>query len=452
MKMRETSRGKDKKPYVNNNPIFAPSQRQAQTTYNKIKSRLNCKNARQVFSDPDFANIEFDTFNGTTVSLTNGSFVTAMSASDGSNIEGESFHLIILEECQDISNYKILKSIHPMGASTNATLVKLGTSTNYKGNFYDVIHNNKKRYENGEISIRNHFEYDYKIISKYNPKYKKYVEKEKQRLGEKSDEFQMSYCLTWILSRGMFIEVEEFEQNNLNDYMGTVLEDTKANHVAGIDVAGVGDDSTIVTITEVDWNMPVIQESKIDLETGEETVYNCYNTYIKAWLEIRNVRDYEEQYGMITEFLRRFRLARVVCDATKERSLADRLNANLPCEVIPFVFTQKSKSDLYKHFSKEIASGRVQVPSDEATMETEEFKRYTQQMYDLQKGWSGQYLSVSHPNESGSHDDYCDSHALAVWGSSFEGTVNESSTHNRSALFGKSAKSKGRLQAKRRRA
>ena len=78
--------------------IFAPSQRQAQITYGRMKARLQCKTARAVLEDDDFR-LQFSTSNGQTVALTNGSFATAISASDGSNIEGESFKVIICEEC-----------------------------------------------------------------------------------------------------------------------------------------------------------------------------------------------------------------------------------------------------------------------------------------------------------------------------------------------------------------
>lgn len=96
--------------------IFAPGLRQAQTTYNRMKGRLQCKEAIAVLEDPDFR-LDFTTSNGQTVALSNGSFCTAISASDSANIEGESFKFIICEECQDISNFKIRKSIHPMGAA-----------------------------------------------------------------------------------------------------------------------------------------------------------------------------------------------------------------------------------------------------------------------------------------------------------------------------------------------
>ena len=147
--------------------IFAPSQRQAQITYGRIKSRIQSKTSVAVLTDPEF-NLEFTTSNGQTVALSNGSFATAISASDGSSIEGESFKLIICEECQDISNFKIRKSIHPMGAAYNASIVKIGTSTTFKGDFYEAIQRNKREAETRSNHKRNHFEYDYKVASKYN--------------------------------------------------------------------------------------------------------------------------------------------------------------------------------------------------------------------------------------------------------------------------------------------
>lgn len=145
--------------------------------------------------------------------------------------------LIICEECQDISSFKIRKSIHPMGASYNASIIKIGTATTFKGDFYDVIERNKKDYKEGRLKIRNHFEYDYKICQKYNEKYRKYVEKEKHRLGEHSDEFRMSYGLEWILERGMFIDIIQLETLcGLKDAR-RVRKDLTKEHVVGIDVA-----------------------------------------------------------------------------------------------------------------------------------------------------------------------------------------------------------------------
>lgn len=432
--------------------IFAPSQRQAQTTFGKIKARLQCKNAISILEDPEFR-LQFSTSNGQTVSLTNGSFATAISASDGANIEGESFKLIICEEAQDISNFKIRKSIHPMGAAYNATIVKIGTATTFKGDFYEAIQRNKAEMASRKSHIRNHFEYDWTIAAKYNPRYAKYVEKEKKRLGEKSDEFRMSYCLEWIISRGMFVDIMEFEKNNTEPMLERCMYDKTANHVAGIDLGGKGDD-TIITIVEVNWDMPVVLESFVN-ESNEEEMYTAYNTYIKDWLCISNEPDYEEQYPQIVDYLSHFLLARVVCDATREASVSHRLRANLRCEVIPFIMTTKSKSEMYKHLDREIVSGRARICAGTNTIETPEYKAFLEQLGELQKGWSGTNMVVSHPTDK-DHDDYPDSWALAVWGTSFRGEVNNTETSNnrftaKTKNQRKGVTTRNRITAKRRR-
>ena len=427
--------------------IFAPSQRQAQITYNRMKSRLQCKESIAVLEDPDFR-LEFTTSNGQTVALSNGSFCTAISASDGSNIEGESFKFIICEECQDISNYKIRKSIHPMGAAYNATICKIGTATTFKGDFYEAINRNKKEYQDGKIRIRNHFEYNYKVVMKYNPKYAKYIEREKRSLGEQSDEFRMSYNLEWIISRGMFVSIDKLEKTCGDKFLNRVESDYVATHVAGIDVGGGSAknkneaDSTIITIVEVDWNNPVLMESSTDEETGEDIVYLAYNTYIKDWKEIKpeEAEDYEVQYQMIMEYLKNFKVAKIVIDATREASLGQRIRANVRSEVILFTFSTVSKSEIYKHLQTEISTGRARFPMGEETQNSVEYKKFIQQLGDLQKGYSGSNLVVSHPQERGAHDDYPDSWALSVWGAKDAGQVDNTETQNRNKVMGDSFK------------
>lgn len=423
--------------------IFAPSLRQAQITYNRMRSRMQSKEAQAVLSDPDFR-LEFTTSNGQTVALSNGSFCTSISASDSSNIEGESFKFIICEECQDISNYKIRKSIHPMGAAYNATICKIGTATTFKGDFYEAINRNKKEYEEGKLRVRNHFEYNYKVVQKYNPKYAKYIEREKRSLGETSDEFRMSYLLEWIISRGMFVDIDKVERTCGDEYLDRVPQDYKANHVMGIDIGGGSAkkkdeaDSTVATVVEVDWDNPVLMESSKDEETGEDIVYLAYNTYIKEWLEIKPevAEDYEEQYHILMAFIKLYRLARIVIDATREASLGQRIQANVRCEVILFTFSSRSKSDLYKHLQTEISTGRARFPMSEETKSTEEYQKFTQQLADLQKSYSGSFLVVSHPDERGAHDDYPDSWALALWGTQTPATVDNTETQSRSKVLG----------------
>lgn len=423
--------------------IFAPSMRQSQITYNRMKARLQCKEALAVLEDPDFR-LEFTTSNGQTVSLSNGSFCTAISASDGSNIEGESFKFIICEECQDISNFKIRKSIHPMGAAYNATICKIGTATTFKGDFYEAIQRNKKAAKEKTTHIKDHFEYNYKVVMKYNPRYAKYIEREKRSLGEQSDEFQMAYCLRWVISRGMFIDIDKFEKLCGEETLGRVYSDRIATHSVGIDVGGGSSqnkkeaDSTVITVVEVDWDNPVLMEKATDEETGEDRVFLAYNTYLKDWCEIKPevAEDYEEQYAIIMEYLSKFKVLRLTIDATRESSLGQRIRANVKYQVDLFVFSTKSKSELYKHLQSEILTGRAKVPMRNDVKDTPEYKKFTHQLADLQKGYSGSNLVVSHPTERGAHDDYCDSWALAVWGARDPGYIDNTETCERREVMG----------------
>ena len=100
-------------------------------------------------------------------------------------------------------------------------------------------------------------------------------------------------------------------------------------------------------------------------KTQEEEVYLAYNSYIKDWLEINPeiAKDYEEQYAIIMDYLKNFRIAKLVVDATRESSLGQRIRANVNYEVELFVFSTKSKSELYKNLDKEINTGRAKYPN-----------------------------------------------------------------------------------------
>jgi hypothetical protein len=383
--------------------IFAPSLKQSTNTYRRMKSRLQCKTAKAVLSDPDF-NLGFDTSNGQTVSLTNGSYATAISASDQSNIEGDSYKLIICEECQDISDFKIEKSISPMGSAYNACVIKIGTPSTCKGDFYNSIERNKTDYEKGDLKLKAHFEYDYKVGAKYNPKYAKYVQKQMYRLGEFSDAFQMSYALKWILSRGMFVDVNFLEKNN------GLPEESRVNSSdlpcsVGIDVAKSSDD-TVVSPVAVDWDNPVIVEEAIN-DYQEKESYEAYNTQLLDWLDIQG-EDYDSQYYTIMDYLKNFNVKRIMIDATKEESFCDRFKANLPhIEVVACKFSSQFKSDMYKYLDSEIKTGRFKFPMDKATKQTREYQKFIQQFGELQKEWKGQLMVCAHPPVRNAHDDFC---------------------------------------------
>lgn len=377
--------------------IFAPVLEQSQTTFSRIRGRMASKTSQEILRMPQI-NVTFQANNGNTVMLSNGSFVLSMSASENSHIESKTFHLILMEECQEISNSKIRKSIHPMGAATNATLVKIGTAYTRRGDFYDAIQRNKRRKVNKD-GIKNHFEYDYTIAQKYNSKYSAYIEKELARLGEDSDEFRMSYKLEWILERGMFVTPEALEVMGANYEM---LETYRSGPVsAGIDIAK-DSDSTVITIVES------------DLTSATSEGYK--NKRVIAWLELYG-DDYETQFFQAKDFLARFKVTKICIDSTGPGDpIADRYVMNYPdITVISFKFSQQSKSDLYKYLLNDFSAKRIIYPAGEMTKKRREYRKFIQQFEDWEKEYKGEYLTCDHPEEADAHDDYCVSLALAVW-------------------------------------
>lgn len=396
--------------------IFAPALHQAQIIFNKIKDFLDTESAQEVLCDPDI-NVCFDTNNGENIVMRFGNFpatstITCMSASDKSNIEGKTYMLSIVDESQDVSDFKYSKSIFPMSAYFNGTRMLIGTATIKRGFFYDSIEQNKKEYASG-YRKKCHFENDWRVVIKYNPNYEKHVKEAMRKMGPESDEFNMSYNLKWIFERGMFIEVKAFDALG-NTSLSTQDGNKEKKHVAGIDL-GKAQDSTVVTILEPDWENPVIiEESK----SPDQDDYVVYNTTLKAWLEIEG-DNWDSQYYSIIEFLDKWELERVVVDATGLGSpMYDRLAPVLTqrgIEIIPYVFTQQAKSALMKHFDSEMKAGRFQYPAATEVRETRQYQKFVEQFINAEKSYSGSYMIVSHPNKRGAHDDYVFSAALAAW-------------------------------------
>jgi len=400
--------------------LFAPALHQAQIIFTRSKQYMTSESAIEIMADPDI-NVSFGTNNGQNIvlhfhNLNISSTITCMSASEGSNIEGKSYMLIVVDESQDVSNFKYSKSISPMAAFYNGTKVLIGTPTTQKGFFFEAIERNKRDYLNGTRK-RNHFEYNYEVVCKYNSNYAKYVEGEKRRLGVDSDEFQLAYNLKWVLERGMFIVPEKFEK--LGMPYGICLMDTKYEHVVGIDF-GKKSDSTVVTVVEVDWENPIIVE-KTKSEDMDVEDFIVYEVFIKNWLEIQG-DDWNSQYDQIMSFIRNYNVKRIVADYTGVGAgIVDRIRANVSCEVWDYVFSRQAKSDLYKHYDMQMKAGRVHYPNDDQTKELKEYENFVKQHLDLTKTYAGQDMVVCHPDDRNAHDDYPDSGALAVWGARGEG-------------------------------
>lgn len=375
--------------------IFGPIDEQADTIFGRIEDRLTSNHAVEFLSDPEINENAHKA--GNELSMRNGSLCRRQTAHAKAKIESKTYHLVVIDEAQDADATKVRKSIHPMTVATGGTIVKVGTPAPYKSDFYEAINRNKRRgTTNGK---RNHFAYDWHRAARENPFYAQSIAKEKDRLGEDSDEFQMSYGLKWLLDRGMFITEEQLEL--LGDKsMQTVFSYTDSPIVIGIDVARKHD-STLATALWVDWEHP--------------DEFGLYNHRVLDWLELHG-ENWEAQYRQICDFADRYYVMRIGVDAQGMGGpVAERLQVLMPnIEVVAMPMNPIDQSERWQHLMQLIQRGLIGWPAHSRTRRTLKWKRFIQQMSDVEKTYKGKYLLVGAPeNEKNAHDDYIDSLALA---------------------------------------
>jgi hypothetical protein len=379
--------------------MFAPTESQVETLFSRTVTRLTSENALAVLEDPEIDD-SAARVGGVTKMIRlkrSGSTLTMMTANPRAKIESKSFHVIVIDECQEADDFVVSKSISPMLAYYAGTMIKTGTPTTKKNNFHKAIQQNKRR-ATGRGARKNHFQWDWRDVAKVNPSYAKFIKKEMLRIGEDSDEFQMSYNCKWLLERGMFVT-----QTLMDELGDTSQELVKSWHktpvVVGIDPARKMD-STVVTVVWVDWDRP--------------DEFGYFDHRILNWLEIQG-DDWEEQYFQIVNFLSNYDVLAVGVDANGVGdAVAQRLKILLPrSEVIPLTSSPTEQSKRFKHLQALIQRRSLAFPAHAKTRRLRIWKRFLQQMVDAEIQYKGPNFMVSAPNETYAHDDYVDSLAIA---------------------------------------
>ena len=379
--------------------LFAPTEGQAETLFGRTVNRLTSEQAQSILGDPEIDD-SAARIGGVTRQIKmkkSGSTITMMTANPRAKIESKSFHLIIIDECQEADDYVVDKSIAPMMAYYAGTMVKTGTPTTSKNNFYKAIQFNKRR-QTSRKAKQNHYQWDWRDVAKVNENYEKHIRKEMLRIGEDSDEFQMSYNCKWLLERGMFVT------STVMDELGdTSQELVKQWHqtpvVVGIDPARKTD-STVVTVVWVDWDRP--------------DEFGYYDHRVLNWLEIQG-DDWEEQYFQIVNFLSNYDCLAIGVDANGVGdAVAQRLKVLMPrAEVIPLTSSQQEQSKRFKHLQALIQRGALSFPAHAKTRRLNIFKKFYQQMTDAEIQFKGNIFTVAAPKEAYAHDDFVDSLAIA---------------------------------------
>lgn len=382
--------------------VFAPTEDQADTVFGRVVAKLTSDHATSFLLDPDIADKATAggaRGKGKVLLLRNsGSSCRMQTCNPKAKIESKTYHFAFVDEAQEADENMIAKSIRPMLAFNNGSMVLGGTAQRYKSYFYNAIQRNKRRDVNTRGKKRHHHEYDWKVAARYNENYAKFIAGEKLRIGEDSDEFQMSYCNRWLLEKGMFVNEDRLEQM-YDKQMPMVDEWWKTPIVVGIDVAR-SNDSTVITPVWVDWDRP--------------DPFGFYEHRILNWHEINNV-EWESQYFQIIDFLRNYNVYRIGVDAQGVGgAVAERLQILLPnIEVVAVSSDVKAQNERWTHLTQLIQRNQLYAPGAQAARNTRRWKKFNQQMGDLERINRGPYMLAQAPDERGAFDDYPDSLAIA---------------------------------------
>jgi len=338
-----------------------------------------------------------------------------LSAEESASVVGHTADILLeIDESQDVSKEKYTKEFRPMGSSTNVTTIHYGTTWDDSTLLEEIKLTNLELEKRD--GLRRHFRYDWHEVAKYNPAYAQYVEGERVRLGAEHPLFRTQYLLLPIRGGGGFLTRQQIvlmmgAHPRLKEPQG------KLTYIAGIDLAGEREetreaalmaakpklDSTVITIAEV--GLPITQRSQLSLSEPTLRVAEHYQ-----WTGIAH----STLYPQIVDILRKWDCKRVVVDATGiGQPVASFLRKELGSRVIPFTFTQKSKSDMGFELLSFVNNSRLKLYKGDGSSE------YQETMLQLERA-RAQYRPNQTMNfyvdPSEGHDDFLMSLALTVEG------------------------------------
>ena len=334
------------------------------------------------------------------------------SADAASHVVGATAHILLeVDESQDVSREKYSKEFKPMGATTNVTTVHYGTTWDDSTLLEEVKQANLELERSD--GIRRHFRYDWQEVASYNPDYRRYVEAERQRLGESHPLFRTQYALEPIRGGGGFLSRQQQAQLQ-GTHCRRSRRDEGRIYVAGVDLAGEAEegvdaalraakprqDSTVVTIGE------------LDLSTGGEPLDGPRVDIVEhLWF---TGRPHTELYRQLVDTLKNvWGCRRVVVDATGVGAgVASFLQRALGRSVVePFTFTQQSKSALGFALLAAVNSGRVKMYSGDGS---EEYRQFWEQVSLTRSVYRPSQTMNFYMEPHRGHDDFVMSLALLV--------------------------------------
>lgn len=332
-----------------------------------------------------------------------GSSLAAVSASPGANIEGDSLDWAIIDESQDVTDYKVKKSIKFMMAAKKGAMIKIGTVNTIKGHFWESTTKKGSKFWHQVLIYPD-------ICAATNDWWRDFIENVIEEDGRWSDTVRMSVFLEWMLSLGMFMTEEQWDSMLRKD-LNWIPFYKKGLQFATIDVAKSRDETVV----------------KVGLVDQSRNIAGRHPVRILNVMTLPGV-DYDTQYEQIKRWLdENFNVAAIGIDDTGGRGgLADRFEKT-QYRVEAFTYTRPGKSEWYTNLQTVINShyaafqeGRfaellIEIPGTEEAQRQKIHRDFGEQMLSLTREYKDKYMVVKHPDIEGAHDDYPDAFMMLIW-------------------------------------
>lgn len=361
-----------------------------------------------------------------------------LSASPQANQRGQTASLLLVaNEAQDIDPAVWDTVFGPMGASTNATTLYLGTA--WRRNTLlarQMAHLSARDREDGETRI---WKVDWTQVAEVVPAYGRYVERQIAQFGRTHPSVRTEYFLEELEDAGSLFHEQRLAQLRGTHPRRHAAEPGK-RYALLIDVAGEDEepleqgvfdpdarrDSTAITVVEIGRHT-VSETPGIEGWTGSAQELRSRQAAYRVVdrMALTGARTVAVHAKVVDLAVSVWNASAVVVDATGVGAgLASFLRASLergpvPVRVVPFVFSASSKSQLGWDFTSLIEAGRFKEYADDSSSGTPEARvtaEYWRQLravtFDISPG-PNKLMRWSVPAGRG-HDDLVMSAALVV--------------------------------------
>jgi hypothetical protein len=272
-----------------------------------------------------------------------GSLIGVFSHEPDSKKEGFTWDVIVIDEAQDLDRETFEVEIEPMGASTDATYIFIGTPWSIECIFYDKIQAAKAK--------GLHFEFPWQIVAATSAAYARFIAKKLDELGADSIAFLTQYALQWVAAVGKFFDSALFSTYAMEGQAWIDKPKTGKEYVVGIDVAGDDPNNTGKTDFTV---FAVAEVDRREVRHADDRPLTCL-VHTTMW----RGKDWELQYNDVVKLLRLWKPSMTVIDATGMGDpFSDRIEkAGFLVERLKY--TEDSKSDLGHYADQETSAGRA---------------------------------------------------------------------------------------------